>query len=255
MRPVTFFYIKNIVIMDSEHSAASRVFAIAELLEPILVYAACTPWPHEEGHILESRAVRRYTEEEFVFYQRPGDIPWGSEHDVARLKAKTDGMRWLLCKANRVDRFFHSTIANSLPLQKFLFMRWNGKEDSIPRFNPMLASKFIWGYFHRLQYPEYRHRFKKRICYEKATWRKMFPVIPPVQNVQVVELTKKNWDIQTRRSDHRLRTGRISVDGNEGLRMGMMFDIGEEWHKPTKRFKFFITWFGEFDSNQLSEYE
>ncbi|KAF2036381.1 hypothetical protein EK21DRAFT_106483 [Setomelanomma holmii] len=161
-------------------------------------------------------------------------------------------MRWLLCRASRVNRHFNDVIRQSPSVQEALFLRRRNLRyrDSTPEFNPLLVYRFHWGYFHPVLAPEparppqgfpiHKKKLLRAIEYEKASWREMFPVLPPIRNVVVERRSPGTFF-----TGDKVRTGRVSfkeLDNNDGLRMGLLFDICEEWKEPKENVAFGIEW-------------
>ncbi|KAH7090429.1 hypothetical protein FB567DRAFT_290968 [Paraphoma chrysanthemicola] len=251
-----------------EISSAQRVFGITELLERILLFANAKlsnvdvskfPTTHRFDRFLASwtGAEPRAT----VDHEKSH----GREYDLAILGRQAAGMRWLLCKACRVNRRFHDVIFQSPSIQQALFLRWRKTRDrsNTPMFNPLLASKFHWGYFHPVDpvparppqtFPAHKKKFVKALLYEKASWRDMFPVLPPIRHVDVERRSPGKYSPGTYRTEDSMRTGSINfdqLDENDGLRMGVLFDICEEWNKTDKNISFGVEWMcsGNVDPN------
>jgi hypothetical protein len=75
----------------------------------------------------------------------------------------------------------------------------------------------------------------------------MFPVVPPIRDVDV------EWRMSgpSFPGDMR-RVGKVNfdeLDENDGLRMGLLFDICEEWKGPDKHLGFGIEWMCDGDEN------
>ncbi|KAH7075707.1 hypothetical protein BKA63DRAFT_305156 [Paraphoma chrysanthemicola] len=242
-----------------ETSPAQRVFGITELLERILLFANARlskvdvskfPTTHRFDRFpatwtgAEPRAMVDY------------ENSHGREYDLTVLRRQAGGMRWLLCKACRVSRQFHDVIFQSPSVQQALFLHWRKTRDqnSTPMFNPLLAYKFHWGYFHPVDsdpnrppqtFPALRKKFVKALLYEKAIWRDMFPVVPPIRHVDVERRSPGRYSPGVYRIEDYMRTGKINfdqLDEDDGLRMGLLFDLCEEWNEEDKNIGFFVEW-------------
>lgn len=233
-------------------SAAAKVFAIPELLEPILLFSALPSPP------LSLKAVKRKVSNEKspiktskkgsgngnidAFYQKRFGSP-NPPKDLIDCYESSKGVRFLLTSALVVNKFWNSVINDSAAIQEVLFFNWRGivypKEK--PTFNPLLVSTFTWGYFHdRLPLSEERDRkIRKSIIYKNASWRKMLPVVPPIREVKVhqEELTSY-WDYD--------RGGTIPLE-KDFLYMGLLFDLVEEATEPGDSSIFSLTWSGSID--------
>ncbi|KAF2676041.1 hypothetical protein K458DRAFT_195011 [Lentithecium fluviatile CBS 122367] len=218
--------------MTQYPSAVSRVFSIHELTETILLraYNLSIPAPTLSPNPKAANSTE---------YKQAFLLP---------AKAHSAGMRWLLCTANRVNRFWNTVLSTSPTLQQHLFFQWRGTQrDRDVKFNPLLASTFTWGYFTYNNkicpddlYTE-TSKFREAIVYPAASWRKMFPVVPPVRYMYVD---------QRLHTEQGIGTGHIDLDGvlqNDGLRMGMLFDVAEEWKKPFYGSSFNLAWMGDVD--------
>ncbi|KAF2257282.1 hypothetical protein BU26DRAFT_40374 [Trematosphaeria pertusa] len=217
--------------MAETYSSVSRVFAIPELTESILLhtYALCTTATGASEH-------------------EPRSISW--KNDINDLKAESNGMRWLLCTANRVNRFWNSIISTSAPIQERLFLQWHSRQNRTLKYNPLMASKFTWGYIGRYKvFPCGEEKFLQALLYRDASWRRMFPVVPPVRRVEVHQEIRPG-----RFADNERKNGRIALDDlpeKDGLRMGMLFDIAEEWKKPLNASLFHVKWVGDVDIEKI----
>lgn len=226
--------------MDPRHSAAARVFALPELLEVIFLYVVPPSSPIGPAGIV-------YLDEG----REPG--PSGSpkpfpEYGKRILKTKAEGMRFLLCSAQRVNRTWNAVIASSSAIQEALFLKWVRGKDDAPVFNPLLVSTFIWGYFKPVGFPADREGFPKVISYAKASWRQMFPVLPPIQELNAYKQTVAGgyW---CENCNGMLPAEKLQADG--GLRMGLLFDIVEDWHDAGTAEMFTVTWWGPVDFERV----
>jgi hypothetical protein len=221
--------------MATVPSAVSKVFAIPELLEPILIFSAlpsCSlEFEHENKELEDGERLK---------------ICLGIEtppQDLVDCFAMSKGIRFILTSALRVNKFWNSVINESVAIQEVVFLKWSGviysKEK--PIFNPLLVSTFTWGYFHRaLPLGEERDKtIRESIIYESASWRRMLPVVPPVKEIIVhrEELTSY-WDYD--------QGGKISL-GEDDLHMDLLFDIVEEATEPVDGSSFNLTWLGSID--------
>lgn len=207
--------------MLTASGAAAKVFAIPELLEPILLYAALPdPLPTDQTAIEQSYGITSPPGTQLA----PSELP----SDLIKCIARSRGLRFILTSALRVNKLWNAVITDSRAIQETLFFRWGGTvySSSRPTFNPLLASTFTWGYFFNLPLSAERDaKIRESIVYEKASWRTMFPVVPPVREFRVTcENLTDYWDYYS--------IGEIplpTVGQKDGLRMGLLFDVFEEF--------------------------
>tara|TARA_R110002003_G_scaffold9_14_gene475 strand:- start:15970 stop:16329 length:360 start_codon:yes stop_codon:yes gene_type:complete len=96
-------------------------------------------------------------------------------------------------------------------------------------------------------FPTSRKEFVKALLYEKASWRDMFPVVPPIRDVDVEwRMSGPSFPGDMRRVEKVIFD---ELDENDGLRMGLLFDICEEWKGPDKHLGFGIEWMCDGDEN------
>ncbi|KAF2268148.1 hypothetical protein CC78DRAFT_613361 [Lojkania enalia] len=222
--------------MDAVESAASRVLCLPELLEPILFYAGLST--QNPSSTTDGRSEINWESKDHVLL--------AAVRDMAELRKKAYGMRFVLCNANQVNRRWNAVIQSSPDIQEVLFMKWHDRKDNVSRFNPLLALKFTWGYFHSHSFPQRDKRYQDAVVRANASWRCMYPVLPPIRQVVASELEENEYN------RHSYRSGYIStrmLKRMDGLRMDLLFDIAEAWmwNRHYKSVKFEIEWQGTVD--------
>ncbi|KAF2740997.1 hypothetical protein EJ04DRAFT_571734 [Polyplosphaeria fusca] len=213
--------------MDSSPDAAQRVFSLPELLEPILFYAGVAKYGSNTRKTSKENANRMAEAKDF---QRSQDA--------------AAGMRFLLCSAKRVNSQWNAVIESSSMIQEALFLKWDKRNAAMfSRFNPLLVSTFTWGYFHDGTFPKEINR--EALACEGASWRRMYPVFPPVDTFETWETHMTGyWDYDTKGV---IPEKLFEADG--GLRMGLLFDLAEEWKDNTRESGFRVRWSGKIDLN------
>ncbi|ORY18878.1 hypothetical protein BCR34DRAFT_582795, partial [Clohesyomyces aquaticus] len=194
--------------------AASRVFAIPELLEAILIEAA-----------------------------KPDRVEispeWSVEDDLAACEKQAQGMNFILTSAMRVNRTWNTIITSSPTIQELIFLRYRGGE-MITTFNPLLVTKFTWAYFHQETSKFGTPEFRRAVVYSKASWRNMFPVLPPIRKSTTLKEEFTSYWIYCTPGSVPLE----ALPANDGLRMGFLFDIVEFWHGEANAQSVELTWQG-----------
>lgn len=100
-------------------------------------------------------------------------------------------LRFLLTSAIRVNRTWHDVIISSSKLQRALFLRspsFPVNAENEPRFNALLLS--VFPKLFRPSSNSVSWYEVKGICnavmHPNATWRRMYPMLPPVRRVPVI---------------------------------------------------------------------
>ncbi|KAF2464860.1 uncharacterized protein BDR25DRAFT_93470 [Lindgomyces ingoldianus] len=231
---VPSYIVLNTPKMNPMQSTASHIFAIPELLEAILIHAA-TPGQIGPSGNVEDKQLRTCAS------HGDPEARWGVYNDLEECKKKAEGMQFILVSALRVNRFWNEVIHSSRRIQELLFLKWYGR-DMTPEFNPLLAAKFTWVYFHEKPFHG-DEAFRKALVRAKASWRQMFPVVPPVQNLNAHEAVLTSYWIHDRWGPIPLK----DVGTNDGLRMGLLFDIIECWNGHCTCRSVTLSWMGKLD--------
>ncbi|KAF2116773.1 hypothetical protein BDV96DRAFT_631067 [Lophiotrema nucula] len=225
--------------MDTVQCAASRVLALPELLEIIFLYAVL-PGSKPKPARLERKYVEQENKKERLAVassRSPREL--AAANDLEKCKKRAEGMCFILCSAKRVNRTWNAVIGSSKAIQEALFFRWHGHGDCTPTFNPLLVSKFKWGYFHKGgDFPDRTVSFCGPLTYEKASWRDMYPMLPPFRQVKIFKFQTGGYY-----DEH--QTGEMSsvkLQKSGATTMGMLFDICEEWKEPDPKTEFRVRW-------------
>lgn len=241
--------------MEPQATTTARVFAIPELLELILLQAAL---PEHS----QQREIRRCNVYDPSSYDNHKDPDWSPSYDTKALETQARGMRFLLCTATRICRHWATVLNNSPILRQTVFMHWSGNDET-PRFNPLLAAKFFKGYFHHPLLSKSDGKFWEAMMNKDASWRRMFPVLPPVTRIdaqeQIYGIAENGPQIRQYQSGRpfcqnfqsRQREGQIS----EGLTMGLLYNIAEAEGELAADTRFRMSWHGDADLSLLTNEE